>query len=75
MYSNMDSMATGLSWSPRLWILKQIRRLLISTFVGCANIFMLPVAKDVYKRQILKIFFREKETTLILAVCLEENLR
>lgn len=24
---------------------------------------------------ILKIFFREKETTLILAVCLEENLR
>ena len=45
MYSSMDSMATGFSCSPKLWMLKQIRRLLISTFVGWANTCILPVAK------------------------------
>ena len=42
---NMDNIATDLSWSPRLWMLKQISRFDISTLVGWANILRLPFAK------------------------------
>ena len=36
-------MAIGRSWSPRLWILKQIRRLFISTLVVWENACKLPL--------------------------------
>ena len=43
--SSMEIIATGFSCSPKRLMLKQIRRLDISTFVGCAKAFMLPFAK------------------------------
>ena len=44
MNSSRDIMAIGRSWSPRLWILKQIRRLFISTLVVWENACKLPLA-------------------------------